>query len=72
MKMIVIALISMMECLSVEFHRVFVGCCCSRLLHGHSHDRSDKPTIHFVNVFLMAWGGAAVVAINAQLLRGKA
>ena len=40
------------------------------LLHGHSKDFSDH-TIHFIDVFLIVWGGAAVVTVNAQLLRGK-
>lgn len=42
-----------------------------RLLHGSGHGDNEEPTIHFVHVFVMIWGGAAVVTINAQLLRGK-
>ena len=47
-------------------------CYCS-LLHGRSLDKSSSQehTIHFINVFLLVWGGAAVVTVNAQLLRGK-
>lgn len=43
------------------------------LLHGRSHDQSsaETHTIHFIEVFLLVWGGAGVVTINAQLLRGK-
>ena len=43
------------------------------LLHGRSQDQtaSQEHTIHFINVFLLVWGGAAVVTVNAQLLRGK-
>ena len=40
------------------------------MLHGHSKDLNDH-TIHFIDVFLIVWGGAAVVTVNAQLLRGK-
>ena len=43
-----------------------------RLLHGRSTDRSDeKNTIHFVHVFLLVWGGAGIVTLNSQLLKGK-
>lgn len=43
-----------------------------RLLHGRATDpASGQHTIHFLNVFLLVWGGAAVVTINTQLLRGK-
>ena len=43
------------------------------LLHGRSQDQSasQQHTIHFINVFLLVWGGAAVVTVNAQLLRGR-
>ncbi|CAI7988747.1 Protein YIPF6, partial [Geodia barretti] len=42
------------------------------LLHGRSTDHSDdKNTIHFVHVFLLVWGGAGVVTLNSQLLKGK-
>ena len=43
------------------------------LLHGRSLDQnaSEGHTIHFINVFLLMWGGAAVVTVNAQLLKGK-
>lgn len=44
----------------------------ARLLHAHSHiSNSSEPAIHFVHVFVLVWGGAAVVTVNAQLLRGK-
>ena len=48
-------------------------CVCFSLLHGRSlnKDSSEEHTIHFINVFLLVWGGAAVVTVNAQLLRGK-
>ena len=42
-----------------------------RLLHGSGHGDKEEPTIHFVHVFVIVWGGAAVVTVNAQLLRGK-
>ncbi|XP_064397001.1 protein YIPF6 homolog [Halichondria panicea] len=42
------------------------------LLHGRANDpASGQHTIHFLNVFLLVWGGAAVVTVNTQLLRGK-
>ncbi|KAL5510336.1 hypothetical protein EMCRGX_G005865 [Ephydatia muelleri] len=37
----------------------------------HSKDDSGDHTVHFLHVFLLVWGGAAVVTVNAQLLRGK-
>jgi hypothetical protein len=44
----------------------------SLLLHGRSSDGShDENTIHFVHVFLLVWGGAGIVTLNAQLLKGK-
>lgn len=44
----------------------------SILLHGKSQNSSSSEhTIHFIHVFLVVWGGAAVVTINSQLLRGK-
>ena len=44
-----------------------------RLLHGRAADKSsdEKNTIHFVHVFLLVWGGAGIVTLNSQLLKGK-
>ncbi len=48
-----------------------MGVVYSSLLHGSGHGTKEEPTVHFVHVFVMVWGGAAIVTINAQLLKGK-
>jgi len=32
---------------------------------------SDSSGVHFIQVFVIVWGGSCLVTINAQLLRAK-
>jgi len=32
---------------------------------------SDSSGLHFIQVFVIVWGGSCLVTVNAQLLRAK-
>lgn len=38
---------------------------------GSSDDHNNTSGVHFIQVFVIVWGGSCLVTINAQLLRAK-
>lgn len=43
-----------------------------RLLPGGSNDDHNNTSgVHFIQVFVIVWGGSCLVTVNAQLLRAK-
>jgi len=42
-----------------------------RLLPAGSKDDHTSNGVHFIQVFVIVWGGSCIVTVNAQLLRAK-
>ena len=38
---------------------------------GSSDDHNNTSGVHFIQVFVIVWGGSCLVTVNAQLLRAK-
>ena len=38
---------------------------------GSSDDQNSTSGVHFIQVFVIVWGGSCLVTVNAQLLRAK-